>query len=376
MKHKHTILPLLLLALALPTSLEAQERPELGSRQKNEVKKYMQRYAKARNDEDREEAIVALLSHGRAAVAYLESAGLKPDQEEAFATVKEESEKRLGLDILKDNKSAPAHSWSISYLTMGEIALVRKDEIFAGFMVHDGPEVALGKIKVSWWCQTGPARKLDQAGGEKGELDLEGKRVEKPLKANSGYDEFEYDFELGGSRHKLRFIGPAYFLFEPAPTWGFCFSGESKPSKLKNSDDGLVFLDSRSDAVPRLQRQLQDYVYRVVPGAEPLNLSEEEKAQFAQYEAVQIFIRRQRRDSGLVVLVRFLEPESIGFADHHTSYIINFIREILPIEPDSVLISAGSAPSLEGNQFWEKGKWVKPRGKLVEKLRGTFPEDY
>ncbi|MCB9831144.1 MAG: hypothetical protein H6807_01620 [Planctomycetes bacterium] len=354
----------------------AQPAPEINSRQKNEVKKYLQRYAKARSDEEKEDAMIGLFRHGRGGLAFLESAPLKPDEQAAVEELKKVAPQRLGFDILKENKSVPLAPWSISYLKFGEICLVRKDDVFAGFVIEDSPEVATGKIKLTWWCQTGPAKKLDQAGGEKGELEIEGKKAEKPFKPNSGYDEYDFDFELGGTRHKLRFIGPAYFLFEPAPTWGFCFSGESKPGKLKNSDDSIVYVDARSDAVPRLTRQLQDYVYRIVPGAEPLNLSEAEKSQFAQYEAVQIFIRRQRRSSDLLVLIRFLEKNQIQFAEYHPDYIANFIREILPIDEDSLLISVGSAPSLEGNEYWEKGKWVRPKGKLIEKLRATFPEDY
>ncbi|MFT7617866.1 MAG: hypothetical protein ACI97A_001505 [Planctomycetota bacterium] len=364
--------------LAFSTVIAAQApKRELGSKAKTDLKKQLTKYARAKKDKDKNIAANGVLKHGRLGIEFLSGMTLKEKNQAALTAIKEMSEKALGLDILKKDEAGKVSDFAQSYISFDEIVLLRKDKVFAGFLLHESPEVASGELTYSWWRQEGPAKKLAQAGGTSGEkITVKGTKAVKPFKPNAGYDEYNYALEIGELKVIVRFIGPAYFLYKLASAPPFCFTGTNKPGKLSSSDKSLGFVAVKKSPIGKLKKKLSTYVFRTVPGAEPLNMEEGDQSAFAQYESVQVEVRRTRLTSSLIVLIRFAEPDAITFEDHMPIFIANFIREILPIEDKNLLIASGSAPSYEANKYWQKGKWVPAKGAITKFLRKNFPEDY
>ncbi len=367
---------LLLLGL-WATSSPCHGQKGIGSRAKSDLKKQLTKYQRAKNEEARATAEIGVFRHGKKGLEFLASLPLKEEQQKALARLQAASELALGLDILKSGESTKKSQWAKSYISFGEIVLLKKPNVFSGFLIHETPEAASGTLTYSWWKQVGPAKKLNQAGGTKGErITVKGKKAAKPIKVNAGYDEFDYELSVGDQKVTVHFIGPAYFLVDALTIPPFCFTASNKPSKFSNSDTKIKYVRGDNGALAKLEKQLPKYVFRTVPGTEPLNIAEEDQGAFAQYESVQVEIRRTRITSSLIVLIRFAEPDAITFEDHMPIYIANFIREIIPIDDANLLIASGAAPSYEANKYWSKGKWVAAKGSIKKFLRTNFPEDY
>ncbi len=375
MKSRYAMILLVLLFVSPHTVGQASS--PLGSKAKSQLKKQLTKLARAKKEEAQEKATRAILRFGKHGVTFLSSLTLKEKQQAALNNLKETSDHILGLDIIKKGGSVKENIWACSYLSFGEIVLLKKGDSFAGFQIHETPDAASGTLTYSWWGQTGPAKKLNQGGGRSGlKLNVGGKKATIPIKKNAGYDEYEYTLKVDKFEVTVRFIGPAYFLYKKKGSPPFSFTGGSKAAKYSSSDKNAVYVHEENSALSRLSKQLPDYVFRTVPGAEPLNIDQEDQGAFAQYESVQVRMRRTRLTSELIILIRFTEPEAISFENYMQDFLANFIREFAPIKTSNILIARGSAPSYEANEYWKKGKWIATNGPLKKFLRQNFPEDY
>lgn len=372
----HLFLPLVsLLVAAFGSSASAREKG-LPLKIKNELKKKALALTRAKTEEAADELFPYLFVHGRKGVEYLGTLRGKPGHADWIDRVTSSASTTLGLDLChRKVESVPDHM--PSFFALEEIVLVRSGDQFAGFSVASDSRLDDGVVTVRWWSQKGKVKKLDQAGGERGTLEVKGVESSSTMMPNTGYVERDFSFDLEGMPISFHFVGPAYFCCRyPGQGFSLALTGKSKPRSLSSSDETIHFDPGYPRELAQVEKNLEDYLFRTIPGCERLPLEGDEIEQFSQYEMVQVQLRQTRPEGQPVVLVKFLELSRIGFAPYHYDYIVGFVNEILEVDADRVLVMSGSAPGLEGNLFFQKGKWARPSSRMVKTLRVSFPETY
>lgn len=363
--------PLLLAALCL--SAYAQKPRKLDSKSKSAIKKAMARYVKTPVD-DKPELLPEFMRHGRLGIEFLETLKKKKGYSGDIALIKHRARTMLGFDLLERQKAKEEDAYHPNYFAYGELVLLRRGQTLAGLRVSEALDATDGRISVEVWRQDGRGKSLAQPGGLHETKTLDGKKCARSLKPNSAYDEYEFDVPIGDLGATLRFVGPAYFLIKFQADVEIAVEGFRKPEKVK-SPAKLSWIRDAGD-LSRARELLQAYLFRAVPGCEPLQLTEEEREAFAQYEAVQIESRRARPGGSPIVLVKFPEPGGITYTELEDAYLRNFVRELLPVRDEHILVTGGSSSGYEGNHFWLDGEWKRPTPALVKVLRTNFVEDY
>lgn len=367
---------LLLAGLLLAPPPPGKKLPEPARR---EIEARLREYAKAPREDDAARAAIfpLLFVHGRAGVEFVEtSLASKPGLADAAADVRSRAREILGLDLLEE-KTGPAPDLSPGWFTPGEIVVMKKPPAtFAGFLVLPASKPDSGEIAVSWWSQSGAVKLLAQPGGAAGTAAVKGVAAAKPIRPNTGWTEYDYAFDAGGIPVEIRFAGPNLFKWRYPEGVSVGLAGARDPKTLSSADESIAYSAAYPEPLARIAELLPKYLFRSVPGCEPLPLEGDERAAFAQYEAVQVDVRATRGKGEPIVLVKFLEIERTGFKPWHRRYIVNFVNEIAPVPDERVIVMAGASPGLEGNRFMaEKGEtFERPPKKLVELLRANFPE--
>lgn len=361
---------LVILLLLMPVSVCSQKG--LSSKAKREVKKGLTLYAKASDNAERAAAATKVLLHGRRAVEHLSVFADSKRLSAAAAAIRFSAPKELGWDLLA--KSAPTRGpFHPSYFVLGEVAVLQTETTLAGFRVLSTPDPDDGIAVIDYWTQSKVDRDLAQAGGQSGQRRVTGTAAAKPLKRNSGYNELDFEFNVGGIDIKIRFVGPTALRPYESPTVGWALSGQSEPKGLAGNTRSLHFQRQESEALLRLRNTLAEYLYRVLPGCTPLPLERDELQSFAQYQQVQVTLRLTRPEGRPVILVRLPEYKTSGFQAYHEDYIRNYCHELFATTPVEVLISGGAGSGLEGGMFWLKSAWRRPNKSLKHFLRQNFP---
>lgn len=361
----------LLLVAALPLTVVAQGK--LKSRAKRDIKKALTQYSRASTDEARSSALPGILLHGRPAIDHLLTYASHKKLSDAAAAVRFAAPKLLGWDLLSA-KLSPALSYVPSYFLLGEVVLVRRAGKFGGFRVKAQPDPDDGVAEIEWWSQPDLKRKLDQAGKTTGTQTVSGTSSATPLRANTGYNEQDFSFQLDGIDVKFRWVGPNCFRPEFNGLTAWALTGQESSKGLRGNDPRIGFFSEESEMFRRLRATLTDYTFRILPGCTPLPLTKEEEAGFAQYQQVIVSIRTDKPSANPIVLVRLTEHETSGFEAYHEDYIRNYCREIMGDVPVRVLVAGGAGDALEGGLFWSRTSWKRPDKKLMAFLRMNFPE--
>ncbi len=350
--------------------------PKLPLKVRRGLEKTLLQYVKSKSEEEREKIFPYLFIHGRVGVDHIATLRGKPGYEDPVVRVTSRARRILGLDLAaRDGSSSSV--WAPGFMSLGEIALLSRGDLFLGFQVDPRSSSESGVIEVNWWGQTGKGKKLSAAGGRKGSLKVNGTEASRPMMPNTGYTEYDYTFEVEGVSVVLRYVGSVAFACKyPGGDVGLCFSGKDRPSSLSSSDETIEVQVSYPPKLFRVKENLTEYLFSTIPGCERLPLDGEEAEAFSQYEQVQVEVRQTRPNQDPVVLVKFLELEMVGFEPYHYDYIVSFVNEIVRTDAERILVMAGSAPGLEGNSFFVRGKWERPGKKLKAFLRVVFPEAY
>ncbi len=345
----------------------------IGSKGKREIKKALTSYVKADDEVGRNRARGIILSHGRPAVAHLLTFAKSKNLSAAAAAIRFQAPKVLGWDLLA--LKAPAHGpFGSSYYSLGEVALVKRGGKLFGFRVLESPDPDDGVAVIDYWIQDSIDRALDQPGGKSGQLRVTGTVATNLLKPNTGYTERDFALELNGLKASVRFVGPDLLRphFDGEVSWAL--SGKKTPKGLYGNRKELYFLREETEAFRKLRGTLVEYLFRVLPGCTPLPLEDaEEIASFAQYQQVQVVLRRTRPEGRIAVLVQLPEYQNSGFETFHMAYLENYCRELLGDAEVQYMVAGGPGPGLEGGVFWIKGSWKRPDVKLKRFLRQCFP---
>lgn len=357
-------------------SARAQQDPKtLPAKAKDELKQMALALSKAKDDAEKEKLAPLLLTWGKAGVEFLETLKAKKEFADCLAVALTDAPSRLGLDIAKKSVDV-REAWSTSYFPMDEVVLLKKEGFFGGFMIDSKASTPHeGKIKYKWWRQTDPIAKLTAAGGKSGENEATGVKSAKNMRPNSAFTDYEFDLKIDDAPIVLRFVGPAAFKHKYDGTIGFAYTGLAKFDGIAPTDQKFVFANEYPKGLGRSAKLLQEYLFRIVPGAEPLLAEGADKEAFAQYEQVQVHVRELRPSRDPVVIVWILEPDNVQVAPWHRRYIQNFLNELVPLKDENLLMIGGQAPSMEGNKMWGEKGWEKLSPKAIKLLRSAMPEN-
>lgn len=357
---------------ALVAVAPAQSSRKLESKAKTAIRKAIAKYVKTPVD-DKPALLPEFMRYGRPGIDYLETLKGKKGYSADISVIRHRAKKMLGFDLLEKKPEKP-FTHHPNYFAFGEIVLFKREGVFGGFRVLDTLDGTEGRIDVETWLQRGKGKALVQPGGEAGTKTIEGKKCATTVKPNTAYEEFEFALDFGDFELHIRFIGPAYFVVKLDGETGLAVTGLDNPKKIKSSDPHHYVVTAADLA--RAKELLQQYLFRVVPGCEPLQLTEAERAEFAQYEAVQIEMRYARPAGDPIVMVKFPEPGAVGFTALENAYLRNFVHELLPTEDRHILVMGGMSAGYEGNKFWHDDEWLRPSKDVVKLLRKEFVEDY
>lgn len=364
----------LFLAISLPIAAQAEKKP-IGSKTKDEIKAALNALVKAKSDTEKEKAEFSLLSFGRQGIEYLETFRTQKEYADVLALFLASAPDKLGFDILKTNVVVK-EEFDSSYFSLDEIVLLKRADQFAGFAVDaKGSNATEGKILVRWWSQHGEIKKLAEAGGKSGTIEITGKKSTTKFRPNAGYDEFDFEVPIEEARVQFHFVGPATFRMRYSSDVSIALTGQTKPDSLSSTDKKIEYRSSYPSSLAKITKLLQRYMFRVVPGCIELPLDDASKEGFAQFEQVQVHVRETRPGREPIVLVWFLEPQSVQLADYHRKFIYNFANEITSVKDENIVILGGMAPSMEGNQSWTNTAWERLPQKLVKLLRTNMPEN-
>ena len=351
-----------------------QRQPtKLTSKQRTALTKTFYKVQKAKSDAAREMLFPALFRYGSPGVDALLELRKKKGTTELCDRIEAESEHRLGLDLLTD-ETLPKVTWAPTRFSFGEIVLVKTKASFGGFQVLSESAVHEGKIRVRTWSLPDAKRKLTDTVGETKEIDVAGTKVASPIVPNSGYSEYDFQFEVGEHRVTLRYLGPVAFTHTFGDGVGYCYAGTHKPTGLKATDKKLRYVESAQPESARAAKRLQKYVFRTVDGCEELLVDTADQAEFASFEQVQVFIRPARRTSRPVVMVRFLEFDRVGLAEFHPDLFAAFLRRMIDVDPADIYLIGGTEPSLTACRVRTKNKWMPIDTKQLKRLVAEFPE--
>lgn len=367
---------LVITMFVLSITAAAQDQKPLPSKAKDELKNAILAYQKAKSDADKERLEFQLFSYGRPGVDYLETLRSNKDLADSLAVVLANTTERLGLDILKESVKVQ-DTYDPSFFVHDEIVLYKRGDIFGGFAVDSkGSNAIEGKLKIRYWSQKADVMKrLSQPGGQFGEVEAVGKKSAKKMRANSAYDEFDFDFTVDGVKFTIHFSGPAAFRVRYDAGTSIALSGNTKPDPFTSTDKSITYRDAYPASLAKVITLLQKYLFRSIPGCEQLMTDETNKDDFAQYEQVQIGVRESRPSRDLIVIVRILEPERVTMQAHHRKFILNFVNEIVPLKDENLVIVGGNSPSMQGNKVWDDKAWIAMPQKALKLLRANMPED-
>jgi hypothetical protein len=365
-----------LLLLAAFTTAAAQDKKALPFKAKDELKATLQGYVRAKTDADRERLAPLLLVWGKLGVEYLETLKEKKEYADALSLLLAEAHERLGLDILKKGQDVEIkEDYGTSSFMPDELVLFKHGDQFGGFVVDRAGSVAHeGKLKIKWWSQHGEIKRLTQPGGKSGETEVSGVKSALAMRANSGFIEYDFEVPVEETKIQIHYVGPAAFRYRLQDGIKIALTGGNTPVRHTDTDKDVAYSDRYPARLGRAAKLLQEYIFRIVPGCEPLPLEGADKAAFAQYEQVQIHVRESRPGREPVIVISFLEPENIQIASWHRRYIMNFLNEILDVKDENVLIVGGNSPSMEGNQMWNDVEWTRMNQKAVKLIRTNLPE--
>lgn len=371
-----TFLTLLVVVVCAASAPAQKAKPrKLDTKAKTAIKRAIAKYVKTPVD-DKPAMLGEFMRYGRLGLEFLDELKEKtPAYSADVSLIRHRAKTMLGLDLLEREHAKKRPKYHPDYFAFGEIVLFKRDgDVFGGLRVLDTLDGTEGKIEVETWLQTGPGKTLVQPGGLSGVATVEGTKCPKTLRPNTAYEEFEFPVKAGDVTVTIRFIGPAYFLVKLDGSTEFAVTGLDKAKKIRASDPHH-YVQSPDD-LARARELMTEYLFRVVPGCEPLKLDESERDAFAQYEAVQVEARYERPGGAPILLVKFPEPGALGFTDLEDAYLRNFAYELLPIPEENVLVMGGMSAGYEGNKFWKDGKWRRPSKGIIEILRKQFVEDY
>ena len=153
-------------------------------------------------------------------------------------------------------------------------------------------------------------------------------------------------------------------------------SGKTKMKRVKGKLKGLVFHEKPPHDAQTNARRTQQYLFRIIDGLEPLpTYGTSDEARFANAEEIQVDVREES-DGTRVLLVAFPHQREPKFDDVHSTLLGRFAERLMKIDADDILVWKGKNDVHEVNEFWNGKKFVRPRGKLLKRIRGLFPEDY
>ncbi|MCA9319724.1 MAG: hypothetical protein KDB53_03265 [Planctomycetes bacterium] len=347
---------------------------ELTSKDQRELEKSMKALLKSPED-DRAEASLRLLFHGRKGLEWLESQVSKhKDWQQPIFDVWGTAAQLMGEDLLAKEDAFAEPEWMPFLLEVDEVLLLRRDEEhLAGIKVLKDPNPAMGKLTFEWWSAEGARKKLISA--DSGQATVEGQKATKTWRPNTGYDEYDYDLAFADYTLRIRFVGPQHLVVRPDAKHAMVPTGLDTPKTYKTSESKLTFWSGAPKDTARFERRLQDYLYRILPGATALLVDDKSAADFSQYEQVRVSLRISRGDGRLHVLVRLAEHESSGLTENRAVLARRFARQIVPVLDADIHIAGGDAPALEGNQFWNGKTWAPPNPELLKFLRLNYSED-
>ena len=365
-------LPLVLVgfSFAFGGALFAQD---LGSKDKAALVKIYEKWIAESDADQKEDLAYGLAGFGKPGIEHLLTLRPKKGQEAAQQELKDAAPKLLGADLLEGRTPKNKATWFPVLLAEKEIAVAGKDEDLVAFRVLDTPDSATGNIQVETWKQKGKGRSF--GAGEHASVPVEGRKVTKSWRPNSGYDEREFEIDLGNGKLGLRFVGPAHYLLRSDPAQALAMPGVQSIDGLKVGAIKTRFYAGVPETFGLVDERLQAYLFRVFPGCKPLLVSEAEAASFAQYESVQVQTRFDRPDGAPFVLVRIAEPENAGVTENRAAAAWGFTRTLLPIPRDRLIIAGGSGATIDGCRFFRNGQWEACWPELSAFLRKNFPED-
>ena len=348
---------------------------KISGKQGRELTKRMGRYLKAKTEEDREEALYSVLGLGRAGLLWLNEKK-KKGWDDALVEIEGRSIEVLGLDVHDQplKKKKKASPWLPALLAAGELGLARSGETLAGFVVTESSDFAAGNLEFQWWTQSGDRKKLGR--GKTGKATATGKEAKDTWRKDAGYTEYDFRLEFDGLAVKLRFVGPAHFLIGFDGKSEYAVTGMKTPGNLKTTGKLPDFHGAVPAEFPKIEEHLQTYLFRILPGSEPLLLEENDSQDFENYQSVQVRVALDRPGGKPVVVVRLLDGEASGMNQARFELTEAFIRRIMELPPGNLIVVGGANTGFVGNKFFVTTAWKDLDKKLMAKLEKNFPEDF
>jgi hypothetical protein len=350
------------------------QRPLSGA-QKRDADKVLALVKESSEDVGRR-AVLGIAGLGDPLRRYLQEIGTKaPERGEVLTTLRH-LDWAEGGDLLTQEMSAPPDPWSLWAAQLGEILIIKGLDQWAGLQIGPEYDPAAGTLSVTLAMTSDPLLPLGGAGIERSTTRLEGKEITIEGKVFA-FQPREYTLKLFGGDVILRSVGTGafrYSLHAGAPP--VARTGQTKLQRVKAGHPDLVFADRSPDAARAHCRRIQQYVFRIVDGCEPLpTYGTSDEARFAQAEQVQVDLREEPNGPRVLLVAFPHSDESLAYDMNTHGLLTGFGGRTLGVAPQDVLVWLGGNEVHETNWFFDKGKWTRPKGRLQQRVRALFPED-
>jgi hypothetical protein len=326
----------------------------------------------------RRKAIMEIADLGTALEDHLKEMTIKDPKDNTGFYALDALHYAMGRDIIMREVSVQASPYSRWTFSTGEILLLKGIDSWMGIRIEEKYDPDGGTMSV----EMVPTKdRLQPMGGiTEGRKTVELKGEDAPAKPGraTAFKARVYRFSAFGGDVEFLSVGTKGFRYRltggSPPVY---LTGKSRFKDVRASLADDKYEDRNDASWDAHARRAQQYLFRIVPGHEPLpTYGTEDEAHFAAAESIHSEVRVDATHRP-VVIVSFPHSEKLPLFDTKThTLLLTFCRQCFGSTPVDLLVWAGTQELREFNDVFDGKAFAKPNTGMRARLRMLFPEDY
>ncbi len=360
--------------LAVSASVPAQG--SLNSTQRRQVKRVLE-LLDAGSDDEARGPIREVAAWGGAADRHLTALASKDPGRAGPLRLLRRLEHVRGRDLETKEVDDTPDPWTPWAVSAGEVVLAKGVGRWVGLRVQEDNDPSSDVLNVELAWTEDPLLPLGGAGVTRERRSLKGTVV--VLEGSQpAFPVRDYAVTVDGVTIRLRSAGSQAFRFSlGADSSPVARTGQRSLRRVKGSMKGLSWRGRPDEAAAAATRRLQQYLFRLVDGVDPLpTYGTEDESRFAHAESVRVMIRESHEGKRFVVIALPFSDEDVAYDPLCHKLVLAFVERNFSISDEQVLVYIGQQEARSANLFYAKGRWRRLRGGAAKRVQELFPEDY